>query len=382
MQTSRQKKIKVMFIIDYLKGIAGTENQLLKMISKLGLKDFELHLVCLLDSSWLSENYSAWDCSVKALHYDMFNHKKPTNLIAAVQLVRHIRSIKPDVVMTFFKTSYILGVLAARVAGVKSIISTRRDFGLWIDKGSILLIKFANRFVKRIVTNSALVKNLVVKAERFHSDKIDVIYNGIPLGVKTDSPWDSNGLRKELGIPDDAKVVGIVAGLKPMKRHNIFLQAARNVLHRRKDVHFVIVGSGPRRVSLEKINRDIGIRKHVHFVGHQHDVGPYLNLFDIGVNCSANEGLSNAIMEYMLYGVPCIVSEAGGNTELIENGINGITFPLDDFKTLAEKILLLLQDKELQDAFSKYAKKRIVEDLSEEKMIESYRNYFKNIVAY
>ena len=74
----------------------------------------------------------------------------------------------------------------------------------------------------------------------------------------------------------------------------------------------MIVGDGPRRKSLEALCNKVRVSDYIHFVGNQTDIRPYLKLFDVGVNCSANEGLSNAIMEYMLHGVPCIVSEAGG----------------------------------------------------------------------
>jgi L-malate glycosyltransferase len=73
-----------------------------------------------------------------------------------------------------------------------------------------------------------------------------------------------------------------------------------------------------------------------------------LELIDIGVNRSSMEGLSNAIMEYMASGVPCIVSNAGGNPELIENGVNGYTFELDNTSELANHIINLLDNKELQ----------------------------------
>lgn len=174
--------------------------------------------------------------------------------------------------------------------------------------------------------------------------------------------------------------MGIVAHLVPMKRYGTFLRAAKRVLDRRKDIDFVIVGDGPLRGELELLAYKLRIKEHVHIVGAQEDVLPYLSFFDVGVNCSANEGLSNAIMEYMAYGVPCIVSDAGGNPELIEHGINGYLFELGNDIELANKIIYLLDDEKKQKEFISKSKEKIMEKLTLDKMISAYDGYFTEIL--
>jgi glycosyltransferase involved in cell wall biosynthesis len=117
-------------------------------------------------------------------------------------------------------------------------------------------------------------------------------------------------------------------------------------------------------------------------VGEQECVVPYFSIFDIGINCSKNEGLSNAIMEYMAYGVASIVSEAGGNTELIKNEINGLTFELGNHEQLSSRIITLLNKPLLRRKFILKSKEYVANHLQIDKVIDQYDNYFKSLLGY
>jgi glycosyltransferase involved in cell wall biosynthesis len=370
-----------MFCIDFIYyDTGGTENQLIKMINNLDQEKYELYLLCLRSTPWLEANRSRLKCTITAFNYNEFEHGDPRNLKTIWNTLKYMRKVGPDIVVTFFKVSYILGVLAARLAGVKAIISTRRDYGLWLDDKGIYLLRFANRFVRGIVANSLQVKDLTCSKEHFDHLKVHVIYNGIEAKKFAVASGVDLSLKASVGIPLNNKVIGIVAGLRSMKRHKIFLNAAKKVLEARTDVSFAIIGDGPLRDELDNYAKALGIRQNIYFLGWQTDMPHYLSLIDIGVNCSANEGLSNAIMEYMASGIPCIVSDAGGNSELITNGINGYTFKLDNVDELAERILLLLDDEQKQKDFASKSMTKIIKQMTMETMISSYETYFDKIV--
>jgi glycosyltransferase involved in cell wall biosynthesis len=362
-----------MVIIDFIYDTTGgTENQVLLLLKNIDHSKYEIHLVCLHNTPWLREQFNIQHCVTKAFNYNVFNHADIGNLSSFGAVTRYIRRIKPDIVMTFFPTSYILGVLAARLAGVKNIVSTRRDHGLWLKKGILPLLKFANKFVKMIVTNAEAIKQLVVEEEGFDQNRIHVIYNGIDVKQFLYVYKPNNDIKATLRIPLKNFVIGLVAGLRPMKRHETFLKAAARVLKSRKDVHFILVGDGSTRAELEEMAKEFSIEKHIHFVGWQKDVRPFLSVMDIGLNCSANEGLSNAIMEYMACGVPCIISRAGGNEELIQHGENGYTFELDNADELASLIVDLLNNEQRRTHFALKARAAIEKNFSIEKMVSSY----------
>lgn len=379
-RSNSRKKIKILFMIDFLyEPVGGTENQLIKIINNLNNKKYDIHLLSLRNTPWIKENRSYLKCN--KLTYDIIKLKNPRSIVCFFLILLDFIKIKPDIVMTFFPLSNILGVILARFARVKFVFSTRRDYGMWLERRDLFLLKIANRFVSRIVTNSCCVKDLTSKAEKFDVSKIDVIYNGVELNDRPVYSEDKLSLKRKLRIPTDSQVVGIVAGLKPMKRHSTFLKAAQHVLETRPNVRFVIVGDGPLRKNLEDLTAQLKIGASVHFVGSQEDIIPFISIFDLAVNCSANEGLSNAIMEYMAFDVPCIVSNAGGNSELIENEFNGYTFELDNEEELAERIKILLDDKEKQQEFVENSKRKILDQFTLDKMINNYDKYFSNILA-
>lgn len=378
---SMTKKIKLMFCIDYIDGsTGGTENQLIKLINYLNHEKYDLYLLCLRNTPWLEENKSKLKCTVTAFNYNELSHGDFRNFISFWMAVNHMKKVIPDIMIVFFPTSYILGVIAARLAGVKIIMSTRRDYGLWLENKGIYALRLSNRFVHGIITNSQKVKELTCLKEHYDRSKVRVIYNGIEAERFSHSSDTDLSLKASIGIPLSNKVIGIVAGLRPMKHHATFLNAAKRVLKIISDVSFVLIGDGPLRGELGKYATYLGIGKSVHFLGWQTDIPRYLSLLDIGANCSANEGLSNAIMEYMAAGVPTIVSDAGGNTELIEHGVNGYVFELDDDTQLAEYIISLLKDKDTSNLFSSRSKEIMKERFGIDKMLNEYDILFTNLL--
>ena len=375
-------KIKLVLMIDYILGsTGGTENQLLKLIQLIDHAKYDLYLVCLKNTPWLEENKPRLSCTTVTFDYNLNSHKDPKNLSVFMKLRRFLRNIRPDLVVCFFTTSISLGVVAAYFAGCRCIISMRRDYGLILKSWYIYPLRVANLFVTGIVANSVKVKELSVREEKLDDSRIHVIYNGIDIDAFNHASTNTHQLREEHNISPSSKVVGLVAGLRKMKHHRTFLDAAKRLLDSGHEATFALIGDGPLRDELKSYSAKLGIADHVRFLGWQLQVLPVLQLIDIGVNCSANEGLSNAIMEYMAFGVPCIVSRAGGNEELIQHEFNGLTFDLDDDEQLAKGISRLLQNEDVCRTFVNRSKEKVRTELSLEKMTDEYDAYFTKMLS-
>ena len=373
-----KNKIKLTYIIDVLDtNLAGTENQLIKMINGVDKGRFAVELICFSDHPWFEANKESLACSTKIFSIARF--KKPATYLEFFKLVNYLRSSKPDVVHTFFPVGNIVGVLASRLAGVKVIISSRRDYGEWMSLRYLFFTKLANRFATRIIANSNAVKELTLEKEGPGKDRVGVIYNGIDPDFCRGLARD-NGLKKRLNIPEGNLVVGIVANFRPMKHHHTFLQAAHEVLKARHDVTFILIGRGPLMSEMERLANELKISKNVLFLGSQSKVLPYLSIMDIGVNCSEGEGLSNAVMEYMCAGIPCVVSRAGGNPDLIQDGVNGRTFDIDDYKTLASVMLMLFEDAGVRSRFTAEARRKIEREMSLEVILSRYESLYSGLI--
>lgn len=377
------RPIKVVYMIDaFVTSHAGTESQLIKMINGLDSSLFSVQLVCLRNHPWLSENASALRCNSTVI--DIHEFKKPKTFFNVLKLIRLLRKWQPDVVHTFFPVSNIVGAIAARIAGVHNVISSRRDYGEWMNGRYLLATRIANKFVTRIVANGHRVKELTVAVEKEREEKITVIYNGIDLS-KFSKPTTCDDLKARLGIPHENKIVGKVANFRPMKHHYTFIKAANEILKMRSDVDFLLIGTDESgchlQKSVEESARSLGILSKIHFTGRQKDVVPYLSIMDVGVNCSEGEGLSNAIIEYMASGVPCVASNSGGNPDLIKDGETGRLFELDDYKQLAGIVQEMLDSEQVCVKYITSAKKLVHEEMSVGTMLSKYESFYRELVA-
>ena len=137
----RVRKIKLLFMIDYIGVItAGTENQLLKILNNLDAEKYDINLVCLKETNWILKNKEIINARVKIFNYDVFNHKSLGNLNEIFQIYKYIKDLKPDIVITLFKTSVILGVFLSHLSGARRIVASRRDYGDGLGFNELLLL--------------------------------------------------------------------------------------------------------------------------------------------------------------------------------------------------------------------------------------------------
>lgn len=143
-------------------------------------------------------------------------------------------------------------------------------------------------------------------------------------------------LRKELGIPMDAKVLLSVGELNENKNHSVVIEALK--ILKEESIHYVIVGQGILREELEKLAEKLDLKKRVHILGYRDDVPQIYQAVDIFVFPSKREGLSVALMEAMASGLPVVCSNVRGNTDLMEEGKGGYLVNADSVAEFAEKI--------------------------------------------
>lgn len=149
----------------------------------------------------------------------------------------------------------------------------------------------------------------------------------------------------------------IVGNLIPRKRVDFFLQIVSKVRAVRPDIRAVILGDGPLRESLKAQTNELNLQDHVYFAGHQQHVDAWLKRARIFVLTSEAEGLSQAMIQAMLCGLPAVVSRVGEAEELVENGVNGFMVSGMDIDVFSAHIIKLLQDQAMLSSFAEAARK-------------------------
>ena len=231
----------------------------------------------------------------------------------------------------------------------------------------------------RIVAVSQGVKQALCR-QGIPAEHVEVIYNGTPKEkyvVKDEGRVQQ--LRKQYGISSEDFVIGCVARKSRRKRQDQLLKALARI-ERPTKVLFVGMDRHP---DYEVLIEPIRSRHTVLFCG---SVSPdetlnFNRLFDLHVLPSTMEGLSQALLESMALEVPVIATRAGGNIDLIQDGENGFLFDNDDIEQLAEKIRLVIADREERDRIVANAKKTALEDFSIEKTIDRYEVFFRSLLG-
>lgn len=295
-------------------------------------------VVSLSDLGVVAERIAALELPVRAL-----GMTRAPNPAAVLRLARLVERFRPDVVQTWMYHADLLGGLAARLA--------RRGKVVWGIHNSTLDARATHRTTRwvvaacarlsrtvpdRIVSVSRAARDLHVAAG-YDAARFVVIPNGFDLEEHRPSPAWRREVRAELGVPEDAVLVGLVARVDPQKDHPNFVRAAGLLARRRADVRFLLCGEGAAagNPALAAALAEAGVADRFHLLGRRSDVPRILSALDVASLSSAyGEAFPLAIGEAMACGVPAVVTDLGDCADLV--GETGLVVPPRDPAALAE----------------------------------------------
>ena len=262
-----------------------------------------------------------------------------------LQVARIARLIRDRGVQIVHGTDFntnLLGLLAARLAGVRCIVSRvdlghlRSGFGKWHRQAE----KWNARNADLVVANADAVRAVCIKEEGCKPERVVVVRNGLDL-ARFDA-LAAEPLQAPLPIPDGAPFVAIIGNLWPVKGHRTLVEAVGKLSGKLPGWRFLCAGDGPERVWVRKRIAELGLADRILLLGHRLDVPAILVRASAAALCSSAEGLSNALMEAMAARLPIVATNVGGNPELVREGENGFLVPSGDATALAAAFLDLL----------------------------------------
>lgn len=333
------RKIRILIVIDLLTRVGGTEKYLRGLLCNLDRSLFEPRIVVLQNDPMPDrEAFGTFGCPVEYL--GLTRLVSAQGLISLYRLARTIRRRRIDLVQTFFIDGNLIGVLGALLGGAPRIVVSRRDLGYWYTPRTLFWMRRINTMADAFLVNSHAVKAVVAERERVPPNKITVIHNGVfdlPPPAEKDGAKDTGSAR---GLP----TVGIVANLRRVKRLDLFLEMASRMTH---EARLVIMGTGEEREAVLRQAGRLGLGRRLSLIHSVSDVYQHIGRFDVAVLTSESEGLSNALIEYQLCGVPAVAFDVGGNREVIENGRTGVLIPPFDTARMAGTVDQILSDPRL-----------------------------------
>jgi glycosyltransferase involved in cell wall biosynthesis len=361
----------------------GAQRQLFELVKGLDKKSFNPIVLTLRSGGSVEQEFK----EIPHARIISLGRKGKMDFLYVFKVSRLMRRLKVDVVQPFLTPATFFGLSAALLSRTPlKIVTERASIGMKsASLGYRLYLRaedLLTRFADLAVANSEAGREYLIK-RGIALGRTKVIYNGLNLTrLNSCDSEDVERVRRRLNLPAGGQVVGIMARLFRVKRHDTFLLAASLVSRAIPEVRFAIIGDGPWRSYLEGLSQKLGLDSKVVFFGEQREVGSYLAAFDIAVLTSETEGCSNSVLEAMAVGKPVVATDVGGNRELIDEGETGFLVPLGDHEKLAETIIWLLRNPILARAVGQKAKEKTTRRFSLEGMVNQYESLYKEALKW
>lgn len=305
----------------------------------------------------------------------------PFLLLAPFKIRRLIKKIKPDIVHAHYVTQY--GFCGA-FSGFHPLVISAWGSDVLIDPHNSrilkMLVKFALKKADLITCDGENSKEAMIKFGE-DSQKIKIVYHGVDTKEFNPKQKDRK-LREELEIVNSPTVIS-TRGLKPIYNVESLIKAIPLVLKQVPDAKFVIVNNGSQEAHLKELSKSLDIWNNVKFVGRvQHNELPkYFASSDVYVSTSLSDGgIAISTIEAMACGLAPVITDIGDNRKWIKEEENGFVVPIKDPKALAEKIIYLLENKDIRKKFGEVNRKIIEEKADYYKEMEKMENIYKALV--
>jgi glycosyltransferase involved in cell wall biosynthesis len=373
--------VKLALIITGL-ATGGAETMLLKVLERLDRQRFLPYVISLTTLAEVGPRIAALGIPAEAMG---MKAGIPSPL-AFARLVGRLRTFRPDVVHTWMYHADLLGGLAAKLAGVKTIGWGIRhsDLSRHANKLSTLAVvatcaRLSHWLPKRIMANSEVARQ--AHANRgYAAGKMVVIPNGFDLTRFQPDSVARMEVRRELGVAAGTPLVGVIGRFHPQKNHLGFVEAA-TMLHRRMpEVHFVFAGNGVDigNAFLVQAAKSAGVAEVCHFLGRRNDVPRLMAALDVLASSSIGEAFPNVVGEAMACSVPCVVTDVGDSAYII--GDTGRAVASGDMTGLAAALeSLLILPFEQRRSLGEQARARVAEYFEIGKVVQMYEAFYEEL---
>lgn len=352
-----QGKRTVLFVINAF-CYGGTEKHLLELLHRLDARKVQ-SVVLTIDSDPFTERLQEGVRTSVAI-------RSEKSLDSIGDWIQVFREIKPAVVVLVYGTLWMvpwLAAVAARLAGIQKLYAIhqlmpqpppdplvleiksprdvlRRAFGKRVRK--LLGARVAAHLCNSTICVSNAIRGSLIQQYGFPKRKLRTIHNGVSTREFVLGETDGLAVRTKLQICSDDFLLVCAARLSPEKGIDILLSAMSQIVQHYPSCKCVIIGDGPIRANLLEQLTSLGLSRHVFMEGFQADVRPYFWAADVFVLTSRIEGLPLSVLEAMACGLPCIVTDVGGNAEAVVHNVNGLIVPPGSVDEVVQAVLYLL----------------------------------------
>lgn len=376
-----KKPITVLQLVLSL-SIGGTEKVVYDLVRRMKNADIRTIVCCLDEIGEFGEMLRDAD----GIPVHRLNRKPGLDFPLFSRIAQQIRKYEVDILHAHHYTPFFYGLSGALTARRRAGAPPRVVFtehGIEYPYRRKWKRRLVNPILMRmaddVTTIAHYTRRNLERYENYPEGRARVLYNGIDVAAYSEgkSPLEA---RSSLGISPEAKTIGVVARLDPVKNHPLLLRSLQEVISSFPETELLIVGDGPGRADLEILVNRLGLASHVRFLGARRDVPEIIRAMDIFVLPSLSEGMSITLLEAMAAGLPIVATRVGGNPEVVVDGETGFLAPSDDDRRMADRLKTLLGNSRLRQKMGAAGKKRAESMFSIEKTVSEYQRLYEQVL--
>lgn len=351
---------------------AGAENLLVDIARRLDKDKFNLKVAYIYGPGTLAKEIREAGAGI----FDLTRKGKLDPLLLA-KLVILLRREKIRILHTHLVHASIVGRVAAKLAGIR-LITTTRHYAYWNRRKSLArwMERRTATFNSNSIAISESVKKYMTVKEKYRSENIVLLHNAVDLSM-----FNSTNRVGSSGMTNGF-VIGSIGRLHPSKGYETLLRSIPCVKQRFPGVKLIIVGTGREKDNLERLSAQLGVSSEVDFLGAKRpsEIPRLLKTLDLFVLASNWEGFGLAAVEAMASGLPVVATDVGGLSEIVEDGRTGFLVPPGEPRMLAEKVVHLLQNPDLRRQMGKRGRIRARALFSLEDMIKKLEAMYRDLL--
>lgn len=348
--------------------MGGMEKVGLDLIRGLGTEKYNHYIICLNCLGVLGEQVE----NEEGVWIKSLDKSPGFSFKVLLQLYRIFKSHGIDVVHTNNPAPHFWGGIAAWFARVPARIHTKHGRNFIHMRRRVILNRWSALFSTKVVCVSEDSARLTRTLERVRPSKVSVITNGVD--TERFSPGDrQESLLAELGLSLSDCLIGSIARFSTDKDQATLVRAFAGLIQRGLGgVKLLLVGDGETLCSVKALVSSLDLDDLVVFTGARHDIPELLRLLDVYVLATHTEGISVALLEAMSTKVVCIASDVGGNSEIIDDGIDGFLVPEEDDLEMSKTLELILSDPQLKASIASNAHGKVISEFSLASVVGKY----------
>lgn len=373
--TSAKKKIA--YIVNSL-NLGGTENLVVQM-SYAFQSEYDVFVICL-------DNPGIWAAKLRdeKIPVYCFWRQPGIDLAMAIKIAGFCKKHAVDLIHAHQSTPWFYAALSRLFYRAPKLLFEEHgrfypEHYSW--KKNVINKCLIQHLTDKFIAVSKDVRLRLVQYEGVSATRIQVIYNGVHRPSQIGQERRAK-LRLDLGLSPDDFVVGTVGRLDPIKNLPMFLRAFTEAKLQHTQLKGLLVGDGPEFSMLKTMCGSLRITENIIMTGYRQDATDLLQCMDIFILCSFSEGTSMALLEAMASGVPTIVTDVGGNPELITHNISGWVIPSDSSKDLAAAISEACGTPEKRACMSEVARHDYETHYSFTGMIDNYHSLYAKLLMF